>query len=648
MKPRGAHAAMLRVAAALAMLAPSTAAAARRSRSDGAASLSQIRDTLENLRRSIEDAARESSRLFASRQHWCDSYLQTLEGQGQAANASLGILQRDLEEHEAAVDEAEGTALQLQADTALLQRTVNQTEELLQAWKKTKEAEEAAATSLPNDQRPMKERLEADGRLARALLESKRQALASLRAEESVVTPMLAQLKAAAGELERRHADSRGSLTDSNGFVNTLRDVCGQSSRRSLAQASANSAVKGAVMTALQAIGQIADPKASHTVEAASLLQLKQEPAPATDEDLFDIFGGQADSAQKEQEPAVRAPVREEALPATNEEDVAELEAAPDSEESPVAPALVEEPLPAAATAEMRASIREQLAQLRREAEPGGARRVWCEQEQVNSLRVMMLAQASAGQLEAEVDVHEGAAKQLEEDLKNLEMRIKALNAAAKAAADSSANETAILASRGKDYALATKILEQAGTILADLKSSGSLEDTGTQHMHKALDALTAAKAAFQKQAQALNGIRQEVTQGALGAAAGAEAAVEAFKHEQRGLEMARDSHMAQHASSTEGKRASEAELQQASAYFRGIQEECMANATAAEVRERNAQERALEDSEKVLEGGHAAATRHRGSRGLRGQPSPARSPSPNLSPLERAAAEMGVAVDGA
>merc|ERR1719393_538569 len=83
------------------------------------ASLVQVQETLQNLLKSIEDEGRSAEYLFRAKQNWCSLSLKSQALSQQTMTESLEQLKSDLDEHEAALDEAAGTVKQIQADMTL-------------------------------------------------------------------------------------------------------------------------------------------------------------------------------------------------------------------------------------------------------------------------------------------------------------------------------------------------------------------------------------------------------------------------------------------------------------------------------------------------------------------------------------------------
>jgi len=186
--------------------------------------------------------------------------------------------------------------------------------------------------------------------------------------------------------------------------------------------------------------------------------------------------------------------------------------------------------------------------------------------------------------------------------------------------------------------------------VLEDLRASDGLSGSAEQGADNVTASLKAAETAFGLQARALAAVKQEVASTLGKLVKGAQDAADALGHERSNLELARDSHSSERRRCAENKAMHESGIRETQVYLKSLQAECSSNVEELEEREREAELRALEDSQAVLEGRRLADHRRtRGSRGLRGGtagPAAAKALA-NLSPLERAAVEMGVAFDG-
>merc|ERR1719487_2394362 len=113
---------------------------------------------------------------------------------------------------------------------------------------------------------------------------------------------------------------------------------------------------------------------------------------------------------------------------------------------------------------------------------------------------------------------------------------------------------------------------------------------------------------------------------------------------EQHNLELARDDHAAQRLRGVENKRLYEADVQEATAYAQKLEESCKADAEEEAKTQQSAQVHALQDADKALDGKLVEAKTAANS--LRGPQSQPKSIPENLTPMQRAAMEMGVSTD--
>jgi len=247
---------------------------------------------------------------------------------------------------------------------------------------------------------------------------------------------------------------------------------------------------------------------------------------------------------------------------------------------------------------------------------------------------VLRHAKDSLAQLRDEIKMHADAEAQLTTDLSILQKEVKALDATDKWATEAAKREEKMFASVSKDHRLAAKILDQALAILLDIEHSGGLRGTMKRDASTAASALKAARASFDGQLQ-----NSDDAEAAQRTAVTANAASKARTHELKVLELAHDRHESARARGAEDVDASQAEVEDATSYLKNLESECKSDTYAQRVRERSAQMRALKDAQAVL-GGQQLETKVASVKAA----SPTQ--SQNLSPMERAAAEMHVALD--
>jgi len=162
--------------------------------------------------------------------------------------------------------------------------------------------------------------------------------------------------------------------------------------------------------------------------------------------------------------------------------------------------------------------------------------------------------------------------------------------------------------------------------------------------LHSVASLLQAARTAFAAQGRALANVSRDAESASQRLVTAAHTAAEALEREHNALAMVRDAHLAQSNRCAESQRAYEVEMREATAYLHSLEEACSMDVAALEEHQRKVQVHALKDSQTVLEGHRPTVRTH----GLRGHVHSAAPPPTGraLSPLERAAAEMGVAAE--
>jgi hypothetical protein len=270
----------------------------------------------------------------------------------------------------------------------------------------------------------------------------------------------------------------------------------------------------------------------------------------------------------------------------------------------------------------------------------------WCAREHEDNKLALRLAQDLVSQISAEIDAHSDAEAQLSESLTNLDDFRALLNSTMKNVADAAKKEVTLLSHGEKDKALAGKILNQAINILENLQETG-----GLAKMHISggvVGLLKEAKSAAEEHSKNTQSLQQDAVASAKDLIQKAHAVAVVQDRERANTEELRDEHISQRGAFLETKEAYMNEVSQANTYLSKLNEECSASAIAHQQETRATQVQALEDAKAVLEGKKTLA-RDDGF-GLRGASSGSASAQPkseqSLSPLERAAMEIGVAVD--
>lgn len=601
MKRQGAIAplAMAPFLSAVALLVGVAAAAGvQHNAATAKSSISQIRDTLRNLLRSIEDNGRDTEALFGTRQLWCDSNLHDFEAEHQSSTANLLDMQAQLTETEAEVEEAEGTVQQVKVDIEMVQHTIKQTTGML---------EEHSGEGVQK----------ADPKLLTALLENKQLSLASLQGELEVAVPVLAQLQANVAETKQRISYRSQTLVVAKDFISALRDSCQGSADRADSQAAAHMGESNSIKAALQALDESSGAKPANDdkeddTQALSFVQMAEGNQEVTTDDLSDIF-----AADKEAHPGNYADEAPAPKPMSHAE---------------VARNIV-------ATPALRPRIRTLLTQLKTmdsTSNDGSDQAAWCSKQRENSVMAMKFAQDSVAQISSELEAHADAEAEFGDDLGKLKQSASAVATSAKGVFQQASKEQALVQSSRKDQQLATKILDQALTILRELGRSNS---------STVVSALESGKKMLLTQIKASAGFEHDSSAKAKAVGEMAIAFTKSQESEQHNLEFSRDDHASQRLRGVENKQLYEADVQEAATYAQKLESSCSADAESEAQRQRSLQERALEDADKALDGKLVEAKSSASN--LRGVDSSKPKPVPeNLTPMQRAAMEMGISTD--
>jgi len=624
---------------------------AKRAASSGAdegGSMAQIRDTLKNLLRSLEDEGHDAEAIERQRVKGCDSMLRKAAQEEDQARTGLAHLEADLKEHEAAVEEAEGTVQQLRADAALVAHTLNQTREVMEARRRNNMGPEAQQAE--------------DARLLKALLQNKQQTLTSLQGELEVILPALSQLQANVAETKRRLADRQGSANTGHNLALALKDSCTKGAARALKREDADTQALNSIETALQELDAIAadakrqaeavtpphDAAPSGPTAAAAppagnvpvadngagaqdaaatdddidptlaFVQISQDRV-TTEDDLISIFGGAGAAL-----PPAAAPQRKSVM-AHHRGRGRSHRSAPHTEGSRQMALLSMAPSKSTAA---QPHIRKMLAALRMKGNGEADQKEWCEQEAAQNQHVLKLVQASIQEMSAEIDAHTDTEAQITDDLNRIkETNATLLLSAKEVTEEQSTREQEFIKNGAKDQALASKILSQAISILSEMGRTG-----------KVVDNLKSAKSAFEAQMEAATSARKELVDATREVKRSSLESVSALEGERVNLEIARFSHVSQRARCEESQHMFEAEAKEVTAYLKSLSEECQTATPVLENEERRVQVRALEDAERVLDGKKVQKDVDKAIKSVKEKR--------NLSPMERAAAEMGVAVE--
>jgi chromosome segregation ATPase len=333
----------------------------------------QIRDTLRNLLRSIDDAGKESESLFSKRQSWCDSTIKKFEAANQVSSANLADMQDQLTEHEAEAEEASGTVQQIKVDIEMVQHTIKQTEDMFKEDAFVEAAKGGAA----------------DLHLLQSLVDNKKLSLVSLQGQLEVSIPVLSQLQASVAETKQRISYRTDSMAVAKDFVTSLKDGCQAGADRADTQAAARMGESNSIHVALQALDGMEAKHAESNdgqVTPLSFVQTQE----VTVDDLTDLFSDHMSSA-------VAAPVKKVAAPPRSR------------------------PKHMHSIASLKPRIAALLAQLKSGGVEASDKATWCSKQREDSALALKSAKDQVAQLTSELNAHIASEAELSEELQRLQ-----------------------------------------------------------------------------------------------------------------------------------------------------------------------------------------------------------------------------------
>eukprot|EP00927_Polykrikos_kofoidii_P056813 TRINITY_DN50899_c0_g1_i1.p1 TRINITY_DN50899_c0_g1~~TRINITY_DN50899_c0_g1_i1.p1 ORF type:complete len:654 (-),score=148.08 TRINITY_DN50899_c0_g1_i1:94-2055(-) len=617
----------------------------------GKATVTKVASSLEVLLKSVEEVGQDSDRMLRHSKKWCDATLLSYQNQADFARTEIDHLGADLLEQQAAVEEAQGTLAELRAQAKMINHTMSLTQSVLE------DAQMNASLSIES----RKSEEATDPALLSKLLQGKTMALASVEGKLEALVPALAELEAQAAETKRQVDNRRESIASMSRLAHSVKESCAGVVRRTDARASARVGQAQLIEAALQALdGVVNSAPSGHEV---SFLQVAKQGSAS--EQLLSIFGDSDDASDTdavssvetgsgaEEKGTTEATGGEAADDGSDVDDAgadgasggvvdifaaaATLESGADSDDGKLAHAEeahagggIHDSV-SVSQSPSGAGVKALLAKVKSEGLVGDEQREWCEKELAHNKLMLQLAQDAASRAAASIEAHADIQNLLAEDSKRVSAEIAQLDAVVKEAVASANVELDHLRKNEKEQALATGILSKGVAVLRELGVTGT----------EATQDLIVARNTFQAQRKDWAPLQRDVEVNARKIRELAEEARRALRRESHGLVMASDSHNAKRSRSVRGKAAYEAEAQGAMEYLNKLKPVCQASLASAEKWRRQAEVHLLEDTEEALEG-------HRVGRegSLRGTTKKATVDMDKLSPIERAALEMGVPVD--
>jgi chromosome segregation ATPase len=517
-------------------------------------SISQVQSTLQNLLRSIEDNGQTAEALLNTKEAWCQKTIHQFEVADKAAKASISDLQSQLKETDSEVFETQSSIQQMKADLTMAQRTMQQTQDSVEP--------------------------------VGALTDNKHLSIASLEAQITKTTPLLAQLQASVAETRQRISFRTDTAAATRDFTSALKTECQTAVKRANARNLASANQSAAVASAVSALHDVSGTDEAEDQDAQasgpSFVQVAKEAQEAALEDFGSFFA----------QHRVRAPL-------------------------------------------LRPSIRALLNQLKQGVTANVSdQTAWCNQQRERSDQAVKFAQYSVEQVKSQMDAHTSAEKECADDLSRLGKLSAAIAKTSKAAADQAHKENAFVQRDSKDQTLAAKILGQAMVILNELGMSES----------GALTSLASAKSLFAAEVKSLSETQQEPSSEVDAVHEKAQALNTAIKSEQSTLELAQEDHASQRLEDGATKSRYEKDVTDATAFEQKIAETCKVDTAVQNAEQQRAvQVHALEDADKALDG---KLLEPKPAASLRGSETGSSQAPKNLTPMQRAALEMGIAID--
>jgi len=260
----------------------------------------------------------------------------------------------------------------------------------------------------------------------------------------------------------------------------------------------------------------------------------------------------------------------------------------------------------------------------------------FCSTQRESSKMAVKFAQDSINQISSEVAAHTAAEAELSEELKKLQTLASAVTESAKTVLEQARKEEALVQGSQKDQELATKILGQAVTILGEL---------GMSNTSKAVSGLISASKMLATQVQSAAGFQEEALSKAKTISEKALALTQLQESEQHNLEFAQEDHASQRLRTEGNKHLYEDDAQEATVYVQKLEESCKADVESQAAQQRSVQVHALEDADSALAGkleAKISVNNLRGADASHSKPTEEK----NLTPMQRAALEMGVSED--
>jgi len=590
------------------------------------ATMVQVHETLQNLLQSIEDEGLHAEKIFGAKQKWCSSSIKTESASRKMMADSIEQLQSDLKEHEAAVDEATGSIHQIQAEMVLTEHIINQTQQVLQS----KQAELTADSSDFKSFLQLRgirtnttdhSKFKKDEAYLLKMLANKKQRLGSMQGELEAEYPVLAQVQDLAAQTKQRITDRSETVEASRKFASIAQEECQKSSNRAEVQGAARAAVTDSIQVTLQALeaAGISSALPKKIDAALSFAQLSTGYSQITASDVLGL------------NPRSRGHRKSEMLSQVGQRHSSSTLAA-----------------------DAKPNVKALMASLTSDRSTDQEHAAWCTQEHDRNLLQLNLKQDAVDQLNTEIAAHADVEAELSDELESMDSGISFFQKTLKDAQVLGSNEKAYTKNSEKDHKLAVRITDQALAILADYESRTSSEGGNpvvAKSVGSALSALRLARARLAAQATALTGFLSDVQVSPERVSQAVTDVLNAQQQEHVNIELAKDNHIKKRTECQENLRIHAAELKEAQAFMQQLKEECNSKVYDEEEHRRKEQMQALQDVQKTLDGQDLPPPPDSEAFGTddgeeQDSSEAVKAPVKILTPMERAAQEMGVSED--
>lgn len=613
--------------------------------------LPKLKGILRNVLLSLDNEERKAASFKAQEEAWCSQGMPSWVEISKAGELELGHLRLEAEEHQAAIEELDALMEQAQANMALVQHTIEQGEALAQ-------------------------QLDAGDERRRQLQEvvaGRRDILAALQSEAQALSPMSTRLRADAVELHHR-MEAKQEATEAIGVFNGgLGSICAKGIDAEERRASQRTLARNALQDAVKALGLVgtaAAANATHSTKTAAEEALEEEQReedakeaaleviPAEDGVSLAELASTPTALEEEQQEEDAKEAALEVLPAEDGVSLAQLASTPthggrNGHRGTSSPSTAPQELPD--SEEKLAEVKGVGAGVR---EGGGAllqragHDEWCARERSRTDHDLNLMQDMSAQMLLESRLHSLAEGQLELDTAKIRGLLSELHNASAEVERFAKAEASLAAAAVQEGKLASRILVQASAALGQLRApGGSLQnDTAAARVASALHDADAALAGRKDAGTAL-ALQTTTLQRMMDAA---EAATRSLNAELAHFLTHRKAHEFQRTLCDEHQAEYEKQAREAAASRDHLEEACGGRRQAVAQQRRDLEVRALNHSKRALRGEHlslseeaegAGSSPRNASGDAKAKAAAARSLK-NLSPLQRAAAEMGLALE--